>query len=78
MLPEHQIIMCFFQRMFLCESNIVLVLDHMRGHHRNHPSLLHPTHGVSLAFLTVSYLCLHEGLEALDFDESFLGYLPKD
>lgn len=64
--------------MFLYESNNVLVLDHTRGHHRNHPGLLYRTDGVSLAFLTVSYLCLHEGLEALDFYESFLGYLPKD
>lgn len=28
---------------------------------------MYPRHGVSGAFPTVSYLCLREGLEALDF-----------
>lgn len=65
-LPEHQIIMYLFSVCFCTSQNKVPVLDHMRGHHRNHPGLLYPTHRVSLAFPTVSYLCLHEGLEALD------------
>lgn len=53
--------------MFLYKSNNVPVLDHMRGPHRTTPGLLYPMHGVSWAFPTVSYLCLREGLEALDF-----------
>lgn len=52
--------------MFLYKSNNVLVLDHMRGHHRNHPQSVVPYAWGQLD-LSHSILSLCEGLEALDF-----------